>query len=223
MAAQRVRPPPPTGPRRGTRPLPPSLRPRAPTPSTRPAARKTWRHWSIASMGPLAARHGSPRAGTSAGSRCAAPRGRSKAGKPRPTGRTISSSSRSRGSSGRRAVPQARARPCGGRMAIGRASRRPWSAAASRPAGPGTPGPSAPGPRTPGAVFLSRRRSPLKRGKRHAPGMPVQRGGNAPHVVREAKALWRKACEPWACDGPVIGGSREAPLARTWPSPPRSL
>ena len=57
----------------------------------------------------------------------------------------------------------------------------------------------------PGRVFISRRRSPLKRCKRREPGMPVKRGGNATNVVRESKAPWRKACGPLACDGPVIG------------------
>ena len=74
----------------------------------------------------------------------------SKAGKPRPTGPTISTSSRWIGSSSRRAVPRARSRPCGGSMSIGRASRIPWSASASRTAGPVPPGRSAPGPQDTG-------------------------------------------------------------------------
>jgi hypothetical protein len=61
-------------------------------------------------------------AGTTTASCSAAPRGRSKAGKSRPTRDTISPSSRSIGSSGRRAVPKARSRPCGGSMSIGRAN-----------------------------------------------------------------------------------------------------
>jgi len=94
---KRVSPPHPTCSRRCTRPLAAVYEAQAPNPSTRPSARKTWRHWSIFVDAPISARHCSPRAGTSTVSRCAGPTRRSKAGKPIPTGRTISSSSRSIG------------------------------------------------------------------------------------------------------------------------------
>ena len=117
----------------------------------------------------------------------AAPRGRSKAGKPRPTGPTISPSSRSIGSSGRPAVRRARSRPSGGSTLIARASRIPSSGSASRIAAPVRPGRCARGPRRRGAASISRRRSALKRCKRREPGMPVRRGSNATNVARDRR------------------------------------
>src|SRR5262245_32177893 len=98
-------------------------------------------------MVPLSARPCSSPAGTSTGSPCAAPRGPSKGGKPRPTGLTISPSSRWTGSSSKPGARKARSRPSGGSMSIVRASRIPLSASASRIAAPVLLGRCARGPR----------------------------------------------------------------------------
>jgi len=73
------------------------------------------------------------------------------------------------GSSGRRAVPKARSRPCG--REYGDQGGQPYTLVASalQDCRPCHAGPSAPGPRTPGAVFISRRRSTVKRCKRREP------------------------------------------------------
>jgi len=173
-------------------------------------------------MAPLAARTGSSSVRRSTGSPYAVLRGRSKAGKPRPTGPLSSPSSRSLGGSGRPAVRRARSRLSGGSRSIARASRIPSSASASRTAAPVRPGRCAHGPSRQGAACICRRRNALTRSRRPGPGMPVRRGGNTTNAGRESKGRSRKGCGPLACGAPVVGAWRKPPYS-TWPPLPRSI
>jgi transposase len=117
-------------------------------------------------------------------------RGRSKGGKPRLTGLTISPSSRSTGSSGRPGVRRARSRAAGGNIGIARTSRIPSCASASRTVVPVLPGRCAHAPRRRGAACISRRRSALPRSRRPGPGMRVRTAGSSINAVRG----WKGQC-----------------------------
>jgi hypothetical protein len=169
----------------------------------------------------ISVRTSSSPARRSTGSPCAAPRGRSKGGKPLLTGPTLSPSARLIGSSGRPGARRARSRPSGGSMLIARASRRPSSASASRIVAPVKPGRCARGRRRRGAACIFRRRSALRRSRWPGLGRQVRTGSSSINAGRGSKGGCRKACGPSAYDGAAIGVERKH-LCSTWPPPLRS-